>query len=336
VKVGVCGLGRIGRTFLRATAQRATTFFDVAAAADLATHEQVSYLLEHDSIRGLSRDVQTTKEGFLLGKWPVTFVSGSSVPDWKELEVDVVLEATGRHESRVYRAHLEAGAKCVLVSAPAEEVDATIVFGYNHEMLQGTEKAISAASCTTNCLVPMVTVLDSLAGIEAGLMSTVHSYTADQRLVDAAHVDLRRSRAAAWNIVPTTTGAARATGRVVQDMNDRLDGRSFRVPVPDVSLVDLTVLVKRAVGVEEIAEAFEIEAGKSLIMEAKSAPIVSTDILGSSASCTVDLEMTIVIGRLVKVVGWYDNEWGYANRLADLLDYMGRMGRDARSAWRSG
>jgi glyceraldehyde 3-phosphate dehydrogenase len=243
---------------------------------------------------------------------------------WGDLGVDLVVESTGFFNSRdAAAAHLDAGAPFVIVSAPCSEADATFVVGVNADTFDpATHKVISNASCTTNCFVPMIKVLDDAFGVEKGLMNTIHAYTGDQSLVDGPHKDLRRARGAAINIVPTSTGAARATGLVLESMQGKLDGSSLRVPVPDGSITDFVGVLAREVTADEINEAFKAAAASGPlagVLEYSEAPLVSSDIVGSPASCTFDSGLTMAMGNLVKILGWYDNEWGYSNRLVDLV-----------------
>jgi len=247
---------------------------------------------------------------------------------WGDLGVDVVVESTGIFTSRdKAAAHLEGGAPFVIVSAPSSGADATFVVGVNEDTFDAAaHKVVSNASCTTNCFVPMVQILDDAFGVERGLMTTTHAYTGDQMLVDGPHSDLRRARSAAINIIPTSTGAARATGLVLQSMQGKLDGQSLRVPVPTGSLTDFTGVVRGEPSVDEVNEAFKAASGSgrlAAVVDYSEAPLVSSDIVGSPASCTFDSQLTQVIGNLVKVFGWYDNEWGYSNRLVDIARIVG-------------
>jgi glyceraldehyde 3-phosphate dehydrogenase len=247
---------------------------------------------------------------------------------WADLGVDVVVESTGLFTARdKAAAHLDAGAPYVVVSAPSSGADGTFVVGVNDGSFDGaTQKVVSNASCTTNCFVPMIKILDDAFGVEKGLMTTIHGYTGDQSLVDGPHKDLRRARAAAINLIPTSTGAARATGLVLEAMQGRLDGQSIRVPVPDGSITDFTGVLAREVTTDEVNEAFKSAAASgplAKVVDYSEAPLVSTDIVGSSASCTFDSKLTQTIGNMVKVFGWYDNEWGYSNRLVDLVEIVG-------------
>lgn len=324
MQIAVSGLGRIGRSFIRALLLRGQAGIKLRAFHDIEQIDSIAYLLQHDSVRGtFPLPVTASSDEMIIGEQQISFAHSANPPDWGAIDIDIVVDCTGRRTSRRAAAeHLSRGAKVVLVSAPVDEPDRTVVFGYDHLMLTEKDRIISAASCTTNCLVHMLLAVQQIAQIDFGLMSTVHSYTADQRLVDGAHSDRRRGRAAAINIVPTTTGAARATGVVLTELKGRIDGCSFRVPVPDVSLVDLTLQLTEPIGVDEINQHFIKVADGSPFIAAWDGPIVSSDILGNPTSCTIDLGMTMSVGTLVKIVGWYDNEWGYANRLVDIVCYL--------------
>jgi glyceraldehyde 3-phosphate dehydrogenase len=301
------------------------------AANDLGSVEVMAHLLAYDSVMGrLGAEVVATDEGILVdGKLlRITAVRNPAELPWGELGVDVVVESTGFFTDRdKAAAHLEAGAPFVIVSAPANGADATFVVGVNDDTFDPEKhKVVSNASCTTNCFVPMIKVLDDAFGVEKGLMTTVHAYTGDQNLVDGPHSDLRRARASAINITPSSTGAARATGLVLQSMQGKLDGTALRVPVPDGSVTDFVGVLKRDVTVDEVNAAYAAAAkdprlGKVLTYSDK--PLVSTDIVGDPSSCTFDSGLTMAMGNLVKVLGWYDNEWGYSNRLVDLCGVVG-------------
>ena len=333
VRVAINGFGRIGRGYLRASL--ANPAIEVVGLNDLTSPEVNAHLLKYDSTQGrLDRSVAVSEGGMTVGDHLVRVFAerDPSQLAWRELDVDVVIESTGRFTTRDAAAvHLTAGARKVIISAPAGDADATFVMGVNDASYDdASHHVISNASCTTNCFVPMVKVLDDAVGVRSGLMTTVHAYTNDQNLFDVAHKDLRRARAAAVNIVPSSTGAARATSLVLAAMKGRLDGTSLRVPVQDGSITDFTAVV-RSTTVDEINEAFRAAAAGTLrgIIEYSDEPIVSSDIVGSPASCTFDSLMTMVqpIDRessLVKVFGWYDNEWGYSNRLVDLTALVGR------------
>ena len=327
VRVGVNGFGRIGRNFWRAVdAQKVagTADIEIVAVNDITDNKSLAHLLKYDTILGrLPYDVSATDEDIVVdGKgFKGLAVRDPATLPWKDLGVDVVVESTGIFTKREAAAkHLEAGAKKVIISAPATEPDLTLVMGVNDGDYDGTQEIISNASCTTNCLAPLAKVLDDLAGIERGLMTTIHAYTADQNLQDGPHKDLRRARAAALNMVPTSTGAAKAIGLVMPQLKGKLDGFAIRVPTPTGSATDLTVQVGREVSLEEIQAAYRAAADGPLkgYLTYTDAPIVSSDIVTDPASCIYDSGLTKVIGNLVKVVGWYDNEWGYSNRLVDL------------------
>ncbi len=326
IKVGINGFGRIGRLVFRSILERKSDLYDVVAVNDLTDAETLAYLFKYDSVHGVyDGDVSVDGSDLIIDGDRLRVFSErdpAQLP-WDNLGVDVVIESTGFFRSRDEAAlHLAAGARKVVISAPAKgDVDATIVIGVNDSTLTGDEEIISNASCTTNCLAPMVKVLNDNFGVERGLMTTVHAYTSDQRLQDAPHSDLRRARAAATNIIPTTTGAAKAVGLVLPELAGKLDGFALRVPIPDGSLTDLTVILSRAVTAEEINSAMKDAAGSSLkgIMQYSVDPIVSSDIVHNAHSCIFDAPLTNATGSLVKVVGWYDNEWGYASRTADLI-----------------
>jgi glyceraldehyde 3-phosphate dehydrogenase len=331
IRVGINGFGRIGRNFFRA-ATKAGADIDFVAVNDLGSVDTMAHLLKYDSVLGrLDDDIQVADDGIKIGgdTLKVLAVRDPKELPWGDLGVDVVVESTGIFTSRDKAAlHLDAGAPYVIVSAPSKGADATFVMGVNHDTFDPAQhKVVSNASCTTNCFVPMVKVLDDAFEVEKGLMTTVHAYTGDQMLVDGPHSDLRRARAAAINIVPTSTGAARATGLVLEAMQGRLDGQSLRVPVSDGSLTDFTAVVSRDVTVDEVNEAYKAASQSgplaSPLLDYSDAPLVSTDIVGSPASCTFDSPLTQVIGNLVKVFGWYDNEWGYSHRLVDLALIVG-------------
>jgi glyceraldehyde 3-phosphate dehydrogenase len=330
IRVGINGFGRIGRNFFRA-ARQAGADIDVVAVNDIGSVDTMAHLLRHDSVFGrIDEDVQVADDGIKVGgdSFKVLSVRDPKELPWGDLGVDVVVESTGLFTSRDQAAaHLDAGAPYVIVSAPSKGADATFVMGVNHDTFDAAQhKVVSNASCTTNCFVPMVKVLDDAFGVERGLMTTVHGYTGDQMLVDGPHKDLRRARAAAINIVPTSTGAARATGLVLDSMQGRLDGQALRVPVADGSLTDFTGLVSRDVTVDEVNDAYRRASQSGPLaglLDYSDAPLVSTDIVGSPASCTFDSLLTQVIGNMVKVFGWYDNEWGYSHRLVDLALIVG-------------
>ena len=326
IRLGINGFGRIGRLVFRSIAERDTDAIDVVGVNDLTDAATLAHLLKYDSVHGRFPGEVSAADGALI-------VNGKRIPvfsernpedlPWGELNTDVVVESTGIFRSREKAGmHLTAGAKKVVISAPAAgEVDATVVLGVNDASLTGDEKILSNASCTTNCLAPMVKVLDDALGVQKGMMTTVHAYTGDQNMVDAPHKDLRRSRAAAVSIIPTTTGAAKAVGLVLPHLNGKLDGFALRVPTPDGSLTDLTVEVGKETTAEEVNALFKTAADGPLkgILEYSDEPLVSIDIVHNPHSNIFDAQSTMVMGKMVKVVGWYDNEWGYSNRTVDLV-----------------
>ena len=330
IKVGINGFGRIGRNFFRAAKERGADI-DFVAANDLLSIELMAHLLKYDTILGTyDGDVEVVGDGIKVDGATLRIVAErdpTALP-WGELGVDVVVESTGLFTTREKAAlHLEAGAPFVIISAPGKDVDATFVVGVNDDTFDPSRhKIVSNASCTTNCFVPMVKVLDDAFGVERGLMTTVHAYTGTQALVDGPSKDLREARAAALNIIPSSTGAARATSLVLESMKGRLDGQSLRVPVGDGSITDFTGLLNRDVTVDDVNAAFRAASESGQLSDGllvySTDPIVSSDILGSPASCTFDAPLTMVMGNLVKVMGWYDNEWGYSNRLVDLVEIV--------------
>ena len=328
VRVGINGFGRIGRNFYRAVAASGQDV-EIVAVNDLTGNDVLAHLLKYDSVLGkLPEEVHATADGIVVGDKTITALAErdpANLP-WGDLGVDVVIESTGFFTKAAdARKHVEAGAKKVIISAPATDDDITIVMGANHELYDGSQTIISNASCTTNCLAPLAKVLNDSFGIERGLMTTIHAYTADQNLQDGPHKDLRRARAAALNIVPTSTGAAKAIGLVLPELKGKLDGYALRVPVPTGSATDLTVTLSREVTVEEVNAAYKAAADGPLApyLVYTDAPIVSSDIVTDPASCIYDSGLTKVFGNQVKVVGWYDNEWGYSNRLVDLTALVG-------------
>ncbi len=331
VRVGINGFGRIGRIFFRAAHQRGGV--EVVAINDLTSPSVNAHLLKYDSTHGRFGDsVDVTDDGFQIGDKSVKVFSEAdpkALP-WGDVGVDVVVESTGFFtDGHKASAHIEAGAPRVIISAPAKNVDATFVVGVNDDSFDPeNHKVVSNASCTTNCFVPMVKVLDDAFGVEKGLMTTVHAYTNDQALLDVVNKsgDLRRFRASAVNIVPNTTGAARATSLVLEAMKGKLDGTALRVPVQDGSITDFTAILNKEVTVEEVNEAFRAAATEgplSKVVVYTEDLLVSSDIVGSPASVTFDPSSTMVMGNMVKVFGWYDNEWGYSNRLVDLAMLIG-------------
>ena len=331
IRMGINGFGRTGRALLRVATQRPELDIEVVAINDLGRPEALARLLARDSVYGrFNEPIVTDDTAMVVGGHRILLPSEHDVKalPWGALRVDVVVEATGRFTAREAAAgHLDAGAPRVVVSAPSKDADATFVMGVNDDTFDPARHlVVSNASCTTNCLAVLAKVLDDAFGLEEGFMTTVHAYTGDQQLVDGLHKDPRRARAAAVNIVPTTTGAARATGLVLPAVQDRLDGLALRVPVPDGSITDLVANVASTVTVVDVLDAYR-EAARAEPLEGRleyaEEPLVSSDIVGSPASCVFDAELTMVKARLVKVLGWYDNEWGYANRLAELAAKVG-------------
>jgi glyceraldehyde 3-phosphate dehydrogenase len=329
VRVGINGFGRIGRNFYRA-AKASGADIEFVAANDLGSIDEMAHLLKYDSVLGVFPEkVSATSRSIRVGGKSLRILSERNPADlpWGDLGVDVVIESTGFFNSRdAAAAHLEAGAPLVIVSAPCSGADATFVYGVNqNDFRVSRHKVISNASCTTNCFVPLVKVLDDAFGVTQGLMTTVHAYTGDQNLVDGPHKDLRRGRAAAINIVPTSTGAARATALVMQSMKGKLDGTALRVPIPTGSLTDFTATLKKSATVEEINAAFAKVADGKLkgVLKYTEDPIVSSDIRTDPHSCIFDAGLTMSMGKMVKVNGWYDNEWGYSNRLVDMTMFAG-------------
>ena len=329
-RVGINGFGRIGRNFYKA-ARLSGADLEVVAVNDLVPIETNAHLLKYDSTQAtLREEIKVTGDAISVGgqEFRVFAERDPKAIPWGDLGADVVIESTGIFtDGDRARAHIEGGAKKVIISAPATNVDATFVIGVNDQTYDAAaHHVVSNASCTTNCFVPMIKVLDDAFGVEKGLMTTVHAYTNDQNLLDLAHKHLRRARAAAVNIVPASTGAARATSLVLESMKGRLDGTALRVPVPDGSITDFVGILGRDVTVDDVNEAFGSAASSgplSKVLVYTDEPIVSTDIVGSPASCTFDSKLTMAMGSLVKVLGWYDNEWGYSNRLVDLAVLMG-------------
>jgi glyceraldehyde 3-phosphate dehydrogenase len=335
VRVGINGFGRIGRNFLRA-ARKSPADVEVVAINDLVPVATNAHLLAYDSTYGrLGEPVSAAEDAIKVGDSTVKVFAErdpKALP-WSDVGVDVVIESTGIFtDGQKAAAHVEAGAPFVIISAPATNVDGTFVLGVNDaDFDPDKHKIISNASCTTNCFVPLVKVLDDAFGVEKGLMTTVHAYTNDQNLLDLQHKDLRRARAAAVNIVPASTGAARATSLVLESMKGRLDGSALRVPVPDGSITDFTAILGREVTVDEVNAAFKGASEKgslAKVLEYSVDPIVSSDIVGSPASCVFDSPLTMAMGSLAKVFGWYDNEWGYSNRLVEMAAIVGTANRE--------
>ncbi len=330
IRVGVNGFGRIGRNFYRAIRSQGADI-EIVAVNDLGSVDTMAHLLKYDSVMGrFAGDVSVSGDGIVVDGTTIKVLAERNPADlpWGDLGVDVVVESTGFFTSREKAAaHLEGGAPRVIVSAPCSEADATFVVGVNDgDFDAATHLVVSNASCTTNCFVPMIKVLDDAFGVEKGLMTTVHAYTGDQNLVDGPHSDLRRARAAAVNITPASTGAARATSLVLESMKGKLDGTALRVPIPDGSITDFTGVLSQDVTVDQVNEAFKAAATSgplAKVLAYSEAPLVSSDIVGEPASCTFDSKLTIAMGNLVKILGWYDNEWGYSNRLVDLSLIIG-------------
>jgi glyceraldehyde 3-phosphate dehydrogenase len=335
IRVGVNGFGRIGRNFYRAlAAQKAegkSTDIEIIAVNDLTDNASLAHLLKFDSILGrYPEDISLEGDDtIVIGNTKIKSLEvkeGPAALPWGDLGVDVVVESTGIFTNARARGHLEAGAKKVIISAPATDEDITIVLGVNEDKYDGSQNIISNASCTTNCLGPLAKVLHDEFGIVRGLMTTIHAYTQDQNLQDGPHKDLRRARAAALNIVPTSTGAAKAIGLVMPELKGKLDGYALRVPIPTGSATDLTVELSKAPGVDEINAAMKAAAEGKLkgILKYYDAPIVSSDIVTDPHSSIFDSGLTKVIDNQAKVVSWYDNEWGYSNRLVDLVALVGK------------
>jgi glyceraldehyde 3-phosphate dehydrogenase len=330
VRVGINGFGRIGRNFYRAAAASGKDI-EIVAVNDLTTPETLAHLLKYDSILGtFPEEVSAVGDGIKVGGATLKVLAErdpGNLP-WGDLGVDVVVESTGFFtKADDARKHVDAGgAKKVVISAPATGDDLTIVMGVNDDLYDGSQTIISNASCTTNCLAPLAKVLNDAFGIERGLMTTIHAYTADQNLQDGPHKDLRRARAAALNMVPTSTGAAKAIGLVLPELKGKLDGYAIRVPVPTGSATDLTVQLSREASAEDIDAAYREAAAGPLgkYLTYTDAPIVSSDIVTDPSSCIYDAKLTKVFGPMAKVLGWYDNEWGYSNRLVDSVQLVGR------------
>jgi glyceraldehyde 3-phosphate dehydrogenase len=329
VRVGINGFGRIGRLFARAALAR--DGIEIVAVNDLTSPATLAHLFKYDSTHGrYAGDVKAEDDALVIDGTRIAVHSETDPArlPWKDEGVDIVVESTGRFTDREKaEAHLSAGAKKVVISAPAKNPDATIVMGVNHHILTPEHTIVSNASCTTNCLAPMAKVLDEAFGIEEGYMTTVHAYTNDQRILDAPHKDLRRARAAAFSIIPTSTGAAKAIGEVIPSLKGKLDGVALRVPTIDGSIVDLNVRLSRPASKEDINEAMKAASNGELagIIEYCEDPIVSADVIGNPASCVFDALSTMTMGSFAKVFGWYDNEWGYSNRLVDLVLYLASL-----------
>ena len=329
IKLGINGFGRIGRLCFRSILESDDHNFDIVGVNDLTDAETLATLLKYDTVHGqFPGDVSLDGNALVVDgdRFPVFSEKDPTELPWGDLDTDAVIESTGMFRTREKAGmHLEAGADKVVISAPAKsEVDAMVVLGVNDDILTGEEEIVSNASCTTNCLAPLVKVLDDAFGVERGLMTTVHAYTSSQNIVDGPHGDLRRARTAAESIIPTTTGGAVAVGKVLPHLDGSLDGMAMRVPTPDGSVTDLTATLEQDVDIEAIHDAFREAADGALdgILEYSDDPIVSRDIVHNSHSCIYDAPWTKTIGPMVKVVGWYDNEWGYANRTVDLVEKL--------------
>ncbi|MES3630128.1 MAG: type I glyceraldehyde-3-phosphate dehydrogenase [Longimonas sp.] len=330
--LGINGFGRIGRLVLRSIIERGDTDFEIAGINDLTPAATLAHLLKYDSVHGtLDTEVSHTDDSITVGDitFPVFNEKDPANLPWGDVGCDIVVESTGLFRTREAAGkHLEAGAKQVVISAPAKsEVDATVVLGVNDEILTGDEKIVSNASCTTNCLAPLAKVLDEAFGLKHGLMTTIHAYTSSQNIVDGPHSDLRRARTAAASIIPTSTGAAKAVGLVLPELDGKLDGMAMRVPIPNGSITDLTVHVEKEASVEAVDAAFKAAAEGAMkgVLEYNEAPIVSADIIHNPHSCIYDAPSTMVTGEMIKVTGWYDNEWGYASRVVDLAQKISSM-----------
>jgi glyceraldehyde 3-phosphate dehydrogenase len=332
IKVGINGFGRIGRQVLRVAKEARTSNLDFVAVNDLTDTKTLAHLFKYDSVHRTYPGTVTRTDDSITVDGDTVKVFAEKDPaalPWKSLGVDIVLESTGRFtDAAAARKHIDGGARKVIISAPAKGEDITIVLGVNHEKYDAAKHTIvSNASCTTNCLVPMVKIVRDAFGFRHGSMVTIHSYTNDQQILDLPHKDLRRARAAALSMIPTTTGAAKATSLVIPEVKGKIDGISIRVPTPDVSLTELTVEVERAVTIDEVNAAFRAAADGPLkgIVAYSEEELVSTDYIGNPHSCILDSRSTNVIdGTMVKLSGWYDNEWGYASRCVDLLEFIGK------------
>lgn len=332
VRVAINGFGRIGRLVLRALVESKRTDVEVVAINDLGSPEANAHLLKFDSVHGvLPEDVSVEGDFMLVGDKKIRVTAERNPADlpWKEMDIDICFECTGIFSAKEKAVvHLEAGAKRVLVSAPSAGADLTVVYGVNHEKLSADHLVVSNASCTTNCLAPVASVLNEKFGIDHGYMTTIHSYTGDQRTVDTLHGDLRRARAAAMSMIPTTTGAAKAVGLVLPELAGRLDGSAIRVPTPNVSLVDLTAVMKKSVTVEEVNGAIKEAAEGKLkgVLGYNEAPLVSIDFNHNANSSTFDASATTVMeGTTLRILSWYDNEWGFSNRMLDTAVAMGKL-----------
>lgn len=331
IKVGINGFGRIGRNVYRVIAKREN--IDVLAINDLTDAKTLAFLLKYDSVHGkFDGNIEARDDSIIVKGKEIKLLKEKDPANlpWKDLGVEIVIESTGIFTKRSdCEKHLKAGARKVILSAPSKDkLDATIVIGVNTNDLKPEHKIVSNASCTTNCLAPLAKVINENFGIEKGLMTTIHAYTNDQRLSDLMHSDLRRARAAAINIIPTTTGAAKAIGEVIPELKGKLDGMSMRVPVANGSVTDLVASVKKRVSIEDINNVMKAAANNELkgILEYCEDPIVSSDIIDNEHSCIFDAKSTYVVdGNLIKVIGWYDNEWGYSSRMVDLIELIAKI-----------
>jgi len=326
-KIAINGFGRIGRLVFRVLMQKEG--YQVVAINDLTDAKTLAHLLKYDSVHGiLPEEIKAEADAIVIDGRRIKIYAEKDPEKlpWKELEIDLVVESTGVFRKRAQaEKHITAGAKKVIISAPAKDkIDSTIVLGVNDDILQDDHVVVSNASCTTNCLAPVMKVITENFGVESVFMSTIHSYTGDQRILDFPHSDLRRARAAAVNIIPTTTGAAIATSKVIPSLEGKIDGMAMRVPTPNGSLVDVNIVVDRETSIEEVNEMMKKAADGNLkgILEYTEAPLVSTDIVGNPHSSIFDSSLTMVNGNLIKLISWYDNEWGYSNRVADLIVKM--------------
>lgn len=327
IKIAINGFGRIGRNLFRLLIHHSQ--IEVVAINDLADTATMAHLLKYDSVHGkLSEKISHNENHLIVNDTKIAFLHEKDITklNWKPFNVDFVIEATGKHKTAdLLQHHIKNGAKRVILSVPPDDNEIkTVVLGVNESMLNGSELIVSNASCTTNNAAPMVKIIDELCGLEKAFITTVHSYTTDQSLHDQPHKDLRRARGAAQSIIPTSTGAAKALTKIFPEFKGKIGGGGIRVPVPDGSLTDITCYVNRDVSVEEINEAFKKAAENQLkgIIEYTEDPIVSVDVIGNTHSCLFDAQLTAVLGKMVKVVGWYDNEIGYSSRLIDLIQYL--------------
>ena len=327
IKIAINGFGRIGRNLFRLLINHPQ--IEVVAINDLADIATMAHLLKYDSVHGkLSENVSHNEEHLIVNDTKITFLHEKDITklNWKPFDLDFVIEATGKHKTAdLLQHHIKNGAKRVILSVPPDDNEIkTVVLGVNESILNGSELIVSNASCTTNNAAPMVKIINELCGLDKAFITTVHSYTTDQSLHDQPHKDLRRARGAAQSIIPTTTGAAKALTKIFPEFEGKIGGGGIRVPVPDGSLTDITCYVNRDVSVKEINEAFKKAAENQLkgIIEYTEDPIVSVDVLGNTHSCLFDAQLTTVLGRMVKIVGWYDNEIGYSSRLIDLIQYL--------------